>query len=126
MKSYTNIQQSKALSDILPLETADGFYEAQFNPLTGEWENLLFVGNEWASSEVVIPAWSLTALLDFLKPNVTLDHTEGEGWKVESLYVIDEPNSILQPIKTINGFSENEPIDACVNMIMKLKEENLI
>ena len=83
MRSYTNIQQSKTLAEILPLETADGFYEAQFNQLTGEWEDLLFVGNEWASEEVVIPAWSLTALLDFLKPNVTLDHTEDEGWKVE-------------------------------------------
>lgn len=126
MRSYTNIQQSKTLAEILPLETADGFYEAQFNQLTGEWEDLLFVGNEWASEEVVIPAWSLTALLDFLKPNVTLDHNEDEGWKVESLYVIDKHDSILQPIRAINGFSENESIDACVNMILKLKEENLI
>ena len=126
MKSYTDIEQSKILKDILPLETADGFYEAQFNQLTGEWEDLLFVGNEWASEEVVIPAWSLAVLLDFLKPNVTLDHTEDEGWKVESLYVIYKPDSILQPIKAINGFSENEPIDACVNMILKLKEENLL
>ena len=126
MRSYTNIPQSKTLAEILPLETADGFYEAQFNQLTGEWEDLLFVGNEWASEEVVIPAWSLAALLDFLKPNVTLDHNEDEGWKVESLYVIDKPDSILQPIKAINGFSENEPIDACVNMIMKLNDENLL
>lgn len=126
MKAYTDIGQSKILKDILPSETADGFYEAQFNQLTGEWEDLLFVGNEWVSEEVVIPAWSLAALLDFLKPNVTLDHNEDEGWKAESLYVIDKPDSILQPIKAINGFSENEPIDACVNMIMKLKEENLL
>ena len=55
-----------------------------------------------------------------------LDHNEDEGWKVESLYVIDKPDSILQPIKAINGFSENEPIDACVNMIMKLNDENLL
>lgn len=38
MKSYTNIEQSKELAKILPLESADGFYEAQLNPITDEWE----------------------------------------------------------------------------------------
>ena len=33
MKSYTDIEQSKKLAEILPIESADGFYEAQLREL---------------------------------------------------------------------------------------------
>jgi len=75
MKSYTDIEQSKKLMEILPLESADGFYEAQINPFTNKWEDILFIGNEWASDEVVIPAWSLSALLNLL-PHTDMDGVE--------------------------------------------------
>lgn len=68
MKAFTDIEQSKKLAKILPIESADGFYESQYSSSTDTWETLLFTGNKWASPEVVIPCWSLAKLLDIL-PN---------------------------------------------------------
>ena len=34
IKSYTDKKQSKKLAEILPIESADGFYEWQENPIT--------------------------------------------------------------------------------------------
>lgn len=125
-KIYTSIEQSKQLAEILPHESADMFYLKIPNSssIGYNYSDLPYFASLGMKDN--LPAWSLTALLDFLKPNVTLEHNEDHGWKVESYYVIDKPDSILQPIKAINGFSEDEPIDACVNMILKLNEENLI
>lgn len=44
MKAFTDIEQSRKLAEILPIDTADGFYEEQFNG--GKWEYILFVGTE--------------------------------------------------------------------------------
>lgn len=108
-KIYTSIDQSRILllSNIVPLETADGFYEAQINPFTGEWEDLLFVGNEWASEEVVTPAWSLTALLNAL-PSASLESSDDHYFRLHCK----------------EKFSEwyNNPIDACFEIIFRLNQ----
>ena len=128
MKSYTDIEQSKKLAEILPLESADMCYKC-----IGEdpYDVVLRPYSEWreeykgllVAKEVdVIPCWSLVALLKYLskiKPQVytpILFPSEGK-W-------------ILQFAEYGHGnlcvmFYDN-PVDAGYEMILKLKEMNLI
>jgi hypothetical protein len=143
MKSYTNIEQSKKLAEILPLESADMHY-GNFSPKGLGYENKFSAGLTSYIKEIkvyeelkesykikdyngivawrVIPCWSLTALLKYLseiKPQVytpVLFPSEGK-W-------------ILQFAEYGHGnvcetTSEN-PIDACVAIIEKLNELNLL
>ena len=126
IKSFTDIEQSKKLAEILSLESADGFYEAQQNPTTGEWEDLLFVGNEWASEEVVIPAWSLSALLGVIpkyiegsnRLRIDLDNVDFSIW-------YDDLNGYGVNDK-LPDITLKEPVDACVEMLFKLHEQKLL
>lgn len=140
IKSYTDIEQSKKLAEILPLESADmrygciAPYEYSDRMYDGGCDevpypkdfmkkNANFSENEYDDE---LPCWSLAALLNILQPNVTLEHTEGEGWKAHQLHVIENPDKILQDVKGFWGFSETNPIDAVVELIVKLKKEELI
>lgn len=72
MKSNTNLEQSKKLAEILPLESADMYYHNRADipdnfPLPIEWKH----NNPLLSQEN--PCWSLIALLKYLseiKPQV--------------------------------------------------------
>lgn len=109
MKAFTDIEQSKKLAEILPLESANGFYEPQLNE-KGEWENILF------------PAWGLVALLDAM-PSEVVDnhfltlHKEGE----EYCCCYENYNG-----HSIKGCFSDNPIDACVAMIEKLNELKML
>ena len=127
MKSYTNLEQSQKLAEILPIESADGFYEAQHNHLTDKWEYILFTDNKWASEEVVIPCWSLATLLDYLAkkdcfPEITYT---GTCYLMDVNFYDDEESKLLHPIHFIRTEGKFL-VDACVEMINKLKENNLL
>lgn len=140
MKSFTDISQSIKLQSILPIESADNHYVRQLTDFDGkaverEWSEPKY-GNpnsKYANYIIqnfttyeVIPCWTLAALLDFLKPDIYLEHEDGVGWKVSEYVVIENPNSILSDIKCVQGFSEDNTIDACVEMVLKLHEQNLL
>ena len=127
IKSYTDLEQSKKLAEILPLESADGFYEAQHNPITNEWEDILFTGTKWASKDVVIPAWSLAALLELIPkiyypvkdhPTYLILGKPKDKWC--ALYW--DATGMQDGEQTL----EDNPIDACYEMIIKLHELNLL
>ena len=127
MKAFTDIEQSKKLAEILPIESADGFYEAQHNHLTDKWEYILFTDNKWASEEVVIPCWSLAALLDYLAkkdcfPEVTYT---GTCYLMDVNFYDDEEGKLLHPIHFIRTEGKSL-VDAGVEMILKLHEQKLI
>ncbi len=114
MKAYTDLEQSKKLAEILPLESADMDYIPVAN-IDGEYSITVNVwGNDHIIEEGWIPAWSLSALLDVLPKGIN----------------ISTPN----PINALtyccwNHYDEiyaNNPIDACYEMIIKLKENNLL
>lgn len=115
MKSYTDIHQSKKLAEILPVKSADMYYAYDI-AYAIPYKN--GIGTEE-------PCWSLAALLDILYPNITLDHTEGEGWSIITNIVKENPNSILKDIITEKVIAET-PIDACYEIILKLNEQKLI
>ena len=129
MKSYTDLEQSKKLAEILPLESADGFYEAQINPFTNKWEDILFVGNEWASDEVVIPAWSLAALYGILPNNKKETTTLSRGgMKIEPIEYLDNWWCEYKDNNYTKDFivSADNPIDACYEIIIKLHELKML
>ena len=66
MKSYTDLEQSRKLAEILPHESADMWYGNE-NPnkiTVGKWED-----NKHDEDD--IPCWSLAALMDMLPSKFT-------------------------------------------------------
>ena len=121
MKAYTDIEQGKKLTEILPLESADMGY--LWNGISSFCEYP--VSNQTIFKRIEnIPCWSLAALLDVLPDKVTID---GHRW---SLSLRKKGISYLGYM-TYDGqlhisIESDNLVDACVNMIIKLKEQNLL
>ena len=100
MKSYTDIEQSKKLAEILPLESADMRYAPFGDTHPWVWDVELLEKDS-------VPCWSLAALLGVL-PNSTdiCKNIEGRYY--------------------VHGFFSDNPVDACVDAIKALHELNLL
>jgi hypothetical protein len=108
MKSYTDIEQSKKLVEILPIESADMRY-APFGD-THPW-----VWNEEVKllEKGSVPCWSLAALLDVIPSGKALIHDKGNlGYKCIC--------------NNMDTYFHDNPVDACYKMIIKLNELNLL
>ena len=123
-KAFTSLEQSRKLAEILPIESADMCYRA-YREEGGIPDYQVTLCPYQFASWVGIPCWSLAALLDILCPNITLDHTEGEGWSIIINIVVENPTSILNDITTEKVIAETL-IDACYEMILKLREQKLL
>ena len=118
IKSYSDPQQSKKLSEILPLESADAFYmvgekPVDIVPIYG------FVTHQHLREQMAykraIPCWSLAALLDiFAKQDFIIKSSERNN---EYQYNIDIP---IRHCKI--WFSSL--LDAAFEMVCWLKENN--
>ena len=116
MKSYTDIEQSKKLAEILPFESADMYYgykkdKPEYLP--------------YSDTEVVglcFPCWSLSALLALMP---------------ERIKIGEELSFCLTSKKSLTGFSfgynlngstfvQDNPLDAAFEMICWLKQERKI
>lgn len=130
MKSYTDIEQSKKLAEILPIESADCFWD--YDEMQGfhriSWfEDGFNKHSQLLFNENNVCAWSLSALLDVLKSKIYYEkkfyylniEKDGTWWWIEYIERYGEAN----PIETS---STEELIDACYEMILKLKELNLL
>ena len=117
-KAFTSLEQSRKLAEILPTESADMRYAPFGDTHPWFWDGHLL-------EKGAIPCWSLAALLDILCPDITLDHTEGEGWSVIVNIVVENPTSILNDITTEKVIAETL-IDACYEMILQLREQKLL
>lgn len=111
MKSYTDIEQSEKLVEILPLESADMYY----------WcgEDLRVGGYKAIDMDYDIPCWSLAALLSVLPEgiieNYYAPYLQKENGKYSIAYGDDELLCIA-----------DNPVDACYEMILKLNKINLL
>ena len=112
MKSHTDLEQSKKLLEILPLESADMMW--CFDDIKEEPFIFPYRTNIYEDSKD-IPAWSLDALLNIINTNyyTTLYH-DGVAWNID---IIHHDN-----VKKKHSVYDNTPIDACVAMIEKLHE----
>lgn len=92
MKSYTDLEQSKKLAEILPIESADGFWEYhdKWRSEGDEWEGyedypraepyLEYTRkkNEWKEDKSDVPCWSLAALMKLLPSEFTTENKFGK------------------------------------------------
>jgi hypothetical protein len=120
MKSYTDLEQSKKLAEILPLESADMFYNEEPEDETypkdivdTEYPMVLREGHIRFLEEYGIPCWSLAALLSVLNfPSLTQE--KEDEWEV---CIFDHDN---------DGYIEktaSNPVDVCVSMILDLHKK---
>lgn len=125
MKSFTDIEQSKKLAEILPIESADMHYvrkryDFRGNPVDGKWshpkygnpnsKHANYIVQNFESYEK-IPCWSLVALLSIYPMVVGRDLDMYCCW---------------QNSKNLHSRHYDNPIDSCVEMIVKLHEKGLL
>ena len=127
MKAYTDLEQSKKLAEILPIESADmclTFVNNVWNPVWGKVNDIYqlqkncyepgYTKNNHVDIDEfepkVIPCWSLAALLS-LMPNFNMFK-----------------RTIECRIETINHLIDKacDPIDAAFEMVVWLKENRNI
>ena len=113
MKAFTDIEQSKKLAEILPLESADmriGNYVGESGKVDGT--NIHYYRkDETFGAPEIIKAWSLAALLDIYPMIVGRDVGMYCCW---------------QNSKHLCSRHYDNPIDACYEMIIKLNERNIL
>lgn len=114
MKAFTDILQSKKLAEILPLESADMIWVLA-NPDLPMIKAIAYEDSEKSKYYEILPAWSLAALLSVIPKPDLVQNSEGT-WLLHS-WVNDYPWSV-------GGYSN--PVDACVEMIIKLHEQKLL
>lgn len=125
MRSHTNLEQSKNLANILPIESADMYYEyvlpksdkIQHNPEIGnpvnalKWYNKGYTmhGKEPITlDEYCVPCWSLAALLAQM-PCVEMTSSDDGYYRV----FLDS--------KFSNWY--NNPVDACMELLERVRKE---
>ena len=123
IKSYTDIEQSKKLAEILPLESSDMYYFIADNLEKQETNYAIRCGTPIVKTD--IPCWSLAALLDIL-PIIE------KGKDIFNPFIAKTPDNgyyIVYATLTKEGNSSaiyDNPVDACYEMILKLHELNLL
>ena len=134
MKGYTDLEQSRKLSEILPLESADACWTNHvFGSLLSSWriestppQEYKYLLDRFAVRGYLIePAWSLAALLGVLPKHIKdynvlridIGEKDFSMWYDEIGFGV---NSDLPDI------TMEEPVDACYEMIIKLHERKLL
>lgn len=135
IKSYTDIEQSKKLAEILPLESADMYYQyvlpksdkIKHNPEIGnpvntlKWYNKGYTisGKEPVTlNEYCIPCWSLVALLNVLPNGTDVVKEEADTENERYMCTVGINDNIISTFA-------NNPVDVCVEMILKLNKLKL-
>lgn len=137
MKAYTDIEQSKKLAEILPLESADLWWAERYAGRMENWEYIVEEkptyylsltkpsDNNYSQDTIKdIPCWSLAALLSVL-PSVIKRNGKRMFLTLEkagayNLYY-KSPDRLDELWET-----KEEPIDACVELIIDLHELKLL
>ena len=138
MRSYTSIEQSKKLAEILPLESADSHYvrntrDFMGNPIDGKWSHHKY-GNPTSkyanyivqnfSNYDTIPCWSLTALLRVLPSVITR-----KGKRM--FLTLEKAGAYNLYYKSPDRLDElwetkEDVVDACYEMIIHLNELKML
>ena len=128
IKSYTDIEQSKKLAEILPLESADMHYCLEKRDVATGYEigivPFIQARRFKCKCNIIIdvnPAWSLSALLSVLPK---IDNYRLEIRHIDKVYCCcyTEENNVGD----LYWYYADNPIDACVAMIEKLHELKML
>lgn len=138
MKAYTDISQSRKLAEILPLDSADMMWkkELKYRIYSDEYKVSeadfiyypIFKEEKIIMSNFDVPCWSLASLLEQLDDEIT--DKEGNDY---NLTIVKESSKYQLYYHDLWGRAEDietdyydDMVDACYEMIIKLKEMNLI
>ena len=119
MKAYTDLEQSKKLAEILPLESAD----MRYSPLDNNIHP--WVWTDTFIEKDAIPCWSLAVLLGVIPKHI-------DNYNVLRIDISDKDFAIWYDElgygvnNDLPDITMESAIDACVEMIIKLKEQNLL
>ena len=129
IKSYTDIEQSKKLAEILPIESADMYYFLDPTPAGNIYHIVttqIDFGVKTREPEYNkgdIPCWSLAALLDVLPKTFNYNnHTYQFMYNTHAMYYINVDNYDEDTFCSTN----KNLVDACYELILKLNELNLL
>jgi len=129
MKAFTDIEQSKKLAEILPIESADMHYATwtilennEFIVSPNQGSTIKSLQEDYGNQ--IIPCWSLAALLQIM-PHCIDDIydlvlgklSDNKGWYV----MYDDIDHFVYLY-----IAKSDLIDACVEIILKLHEEKLL
>lgn len=114
MKAFTDLEQSKKLAEILPLESADMWFVNGIVVVRSTVEE----PNSEEYNEL-FPCWSLAALLDIIPEGLIENYYVPNLQKENGKYSIAYGNDELLCIA-------DNPIDVCYEMIIKLYEQKLL
>ena len=120
MKAYTDIEQSKKLAEFLPLESAYMYFEPSAGFCTEPSE--VKVGDIKYAHPRSIPCWSLAALLDVLPLVETHKQTDGH----KTYYYVELYMRRMKKEIYLSTERHESLVDACYEMIIKLKNMNLL
>jgi len=154
IKSFTDLDQSKKLAEILPFESVDMYYQyvlpksdkIKHNPEIGnptnalEWYNkgYVFSGKEPITmDEFCVPCWSLDALLESMPQSITKYIESERCQKTFHLnlfrsyyhccsYSFASSISDDDGSNTLYCVGRDNWVDACYELILKLHELNLL
>ena len=126
MKSYTDIEQSKKLAEILLLKSADMFYTSLNRDYPWIWidKHLMEVDD--------IPCWSLAALMSVFPKeegfcvSISYGYYDANGNYIKSWLCCYEKEGDSTDDYIIETMTADNPIDCCYEMILKLKEKGLL
>ena len=125
MKNYTDIEQSKKLAEILPLESADTIWDLT-NPDLPIIRAIPYEDSDYNNKYLnIIPCWSLAALLNVLNtiegwyPGIDAQVGEELNWQICMFSY--ETGSDLRTAAT-----NKELVDTCYEVILKLYEHKIL
>ena len=129
IKSYTDIEQSRKLVEILPLESADMYYSYYHNPISGasyyeEYPMFHIPTNKNQS----LSCWSLAALLGVIKEQGNVDLRflqstfDNRGKHLTNVWCCTFENI---GTVTLDLYADN-PIDAVYELVLKLNELKML
>ncbi len=130
VKSFTDIEQSKKLAEILPHESADMHYILIGDIETGEiiCSDICPIQVGKPYNELTLPCWSIGALLELMPDEIAIDEDESyclnikkEGFQYYMFYDSTYSGDIVFETDTADYLT-----DACVEMIVTLKEKGLL
>ena len=145
-KLCTNLEESRRLTSILPIETSDMFWEfhpkkdsggdncEEYYPRVEHYLSYAREKNEWTKPNKDVPSWSLAALLDLLPNEIKVGKIEysidirksisSEGKRLYQVsYGVIGKKNIWEDYLATPVYEEF--IDACYMMIVKLHENNI-
>ena len=126
IKSFTDIKQSKKLAEILPIESADMYYEPSMGYCTEPSEVRL--GDIKYAHPRSIRCWSLAALFGVIPQTIfdgeyVINITEGGAYKWVITY--DHYENRSSSGYEVDSGADNL-VDACYELVLKLHELKLL